>query len=92
MAAMKFLRDTPPIWPTAGPAGIADCHTPFSISWKGWAPQRPVSFRRISLDYKLKAFLAAAGRPQPLAHFGWQEMFNPTRNRGYSAPPFCPNS
>jgi asparagine synthase (glutamine-hydrolysing) len=37
----------------------------------------PVSFRRISWDYKLKTFLAAAGRPQPLAHFGWQEMFTP---------------
>ncbi len=41
------------------------------------AQKIPVSFNRISLDYKIKAFLAAAGRPQPQAHFGWQEMFFP---------------
>lgn len=34
----------------------------------------PVSFDRISWDFKLRAFLQAAGRPQPAAHFGWQEI------------------
>jgi asparagine synthase (glutamine-hydrolysing) len=48
----------------------------------------PVSFRRISLDYKLKAFLAAAGRPQPLAHFGWQEMFHPDEKQRLFSPSF----
>jgi len=37
----------------------------------------PVSFNRISLDYKAKAFVAAARRPAPLAHFGWTEIFRP---------------
>lgn len=37
----------------------------------------PVSHQRISLDYRTKAFLRAANRPQPWAHFGWQEMFRP---------------
>jgi asparagine synthase (glutamine-hydrolysing) len=35
----------------------------------------PVSFKRISWDFKVKKFLAPAGRPQPLAHLGWQELF-----------------
>lgn len=48
----------------------------------------PVSFNRISLDYKLKAFLAAAGRPQPLAHFGWQEMFRPEEKLELFRPSF----
>jgi asparagine synthase (glutamine-hydrolysing) len=48
----------------------------------------PVSFRRISLDYKIKAFLAAAGRPQPLAHFGWQEMFQSDEKQGLFCPSF----
>lgn len=37
----------------------------------------PTSFDRISFDYRVKAFLASARRPQPLAHMGWQEMFFP---------------
>ncbi|MCB4755765.1 MAG: asparagine synthase (glutamine-hydrolyzing) [Elusimicrobia bacterium] len=37
----------------------------------------PVSFSRISLDYKAKAFVAAARRPPALAHFGWTEVFRP---------------
>jgi asparagine synthase (glutamine-hydrolysing) len=36
----------------------------------------PVSFNRISLDYKAKAFITAARRPSPLEHFGWTEVFN----------------
>ncbi|MCB4757626.1 MAG: asparagine synthase C-terminal domain-containing protein, partial [Elusimicrobia bacterium] len=35
----------------------------------------PVSFQRISLDYKAKAFVRAARRPSPLEHFGWTEIF-----------------
>ena len=35
----------------------------------------PVSFDRISLDYKAKAFVSAARRIPPLAHFGWTEVF-----------------
>jgi asparagine synthase (glutamine-hydrolysing) len=35
----------------------------------------PVSFNRISLDYKAKAFIACADRPSPLEHFGWTEVF-----------------
>lgn len=35
----------------------------------------PVSFDRLSLDYKAKAFISAARRPSPLEHFGWTEVF-----------------
>lgn len=35
----------------------------------------PSSFQRVSLDYKAKAFVAAASRPSPLEHFGWTEIF-----------------
>lgn len=41
----------------------------------------PVSFDRISLDYKAKAFIAAARRPSPLEHFGWTEIFKPEVKR-----------
>jgi len=34
----------------------------------------PVSFERISWDFKLRSFLNAAGRVPPAAHFGWQEI------------------
>jgi asparagine synthase (glutamine-hydrolysing) len=37
----------------------------------------PVSYGRISLDYKAKAFVAAAHRESPLEHFGWTEIFKP---------------
>jgi len=37
----------------------------------------PVSFGRVSLDYKAKAFVAAASRTSPLEHFGWTEIFRP---------------
>lgn len=37
----------------------------------------PVSFNRISLDYKAKAFIEAAHRNSPLEHFGWTEIFRP---------------
>ncbi len=37
----------------------------------------PVSYGRISLDYKAKAFVAAAHRNSPLEHFGWTEIFKP---------------
>lgn len=46
----------------------------------------PVSFNRISLDYKAKAFVAAARRASPLEHFGWTEIFKPEiKERLYSA-------
>lgn len=46
----------------------------------------PVSFGRISLDYKAKAFVAAAHRPSPLEHFGWTEIFKPeVKEELYSA-------
>ncbi|MBK8871469.1 MAG: asparagine synthase (glutamine-hydrolyzing) [Elusimicrobia bacterium] len=45
----------------------------------------PVSFQRISWDFKLKSFLAAAGRPQPLAHLGWQELFTAEEKYSRSA-------
>jgi asparagine synthase (glutamine-hydrolysing) len=35
----------------------------------------PVSFNRISLDYKAKAFIQVVHRPSPLEHFGWTEIF-----------------
>ncbi|MGQ0644730.1 MAG: asparagine synthase (glutamine-hydrolyzing) [Elusimicrobiota bacterium] len=50
----------------------------------------PVSYERISFDYKVKAFLAAAGRPQPYAHFGWQEMFSRDEKRDLYSPEFIP--
>jgi asparagine synthase (glutamine-hydrolysing) len=37
----------------------------------------PVSYGRISLDYKAKAFVSAAHRNSPLEHFGWTEIFKP---------------
>lgn len=55
---------------------------------KGVGTGIPVSFGRISFDYKLKAFLAAAGRQQPLAHFGWQEMFHAKEKQGLFTPAF----
>lgn len=45
----------------------------------------PVSFDRISLDYKAKAFVAAAKRPSPFEHYGWTEVFsNEVKEKLYS--------
>jgi asparagine synthase (glutamine-hydrolysing) len=38
----------------------------------------PVSFNRISWDYKARAFIEAAHRHSPLEHFGWTEVFRPS--------------
>jgi asparagine synthase (glutamine-hydrolysing) len=35
----------------------------------------PTTFDRTPSDYRLKAFIRAAARPQPDAHFGWLETF-----------------
>jgi asparagine synthase (glutamine-hydrolysing) len=48
----------------------------------------PVSFDRLSFDYRMKAFLKSAARPQPQAHYGWQEMFYPDEKPGLFAPDF----
>jgi asparagine synthase (glutamine-hydrolysing) len=46
----------------------------------------PVSYDRISFDYRVKTFLRAARRPQPRAHFGWQEMFSPEEKAALFRP------
>jgi len=43
----------------------------------------PVSHERISFDFKVRAFLNAAGRPQPAAHFGWQEILTAEDKAGF---------
>jgi len=48
----------------------------------------PVSFNRISLDYKAKAFVRAAGRNSPLEHFGWTEIFTSEMKRSLYSPSF----
>jgi asparagine synthase (glutamine-hydrolysing) len=48
----------------------------------------PVSFGRISWDYKLKAFVASAGRPSPLEHFGWTEVYTPAIKHELYSPEF----
>ncbi|HOW27395.1 MAG TPA: asparagine synthase (glutamine-hydrolyzing) [Elusimicrobiota bacterium] len=48
----------------------------FSRRWiQALVRSLPVSHTRVSFDYRLKAFVAAAHRPQPSAHAGWQAMF-----------------
>lgn len=45
----------------------------------------PSSFGRMGLDYKAKAFVAAAKRSSPYEHYGWTEIFGPLhRERLYS--------
>jgi asparagine synthase (glutamine-hydrolysing) len=48
----------------------------------------PVSHERISFDFKVRAFLNAAGRPQPAAHFGWQEILTAEDKAEFYAPEF----
>jgi len=48
----------------------------------------PTSHDRLSVDYRLKAFLRAAERPQPQAHMGWHEMFFPDEKAGLFTPEF----
>lgn len=46
----------------------------------------PVSFNRISLDYKAKAFIDAARRQSPYEHYGWTEVFKePIKQKLYSS-------
>ncbi|HRY29557.1 MAG TPA: asparagine synthase (glutamine-hydrolyzing) [Elusimicrobiota bacterium] len=46
----------------------------------------PVSYERISFDYRVKAFLHGARRAQPHAHFGWQEMLTPEEKSAMVTP------
>lgn len=71
--------------------------------WAGWfrrspgwmqnlaralADRAPTSFERIPWDYRLKAFVRAAARPQPDAHFGWLEAFLPEEKERLFTPEF----
>jgi asparagine synthase (glutamine-hydrolysing) len=38
----------------------------------------PSSYRKVSLDFKLKQFIAFAHASPERAHFGWRSMFSPT--------------
>lgn len=57
-----------------------------------WAVQlanaAPTSFKRIPWDYRLKAFVGAAARPQPDAHFGWLEAFQREEKERLFTPDF----
>jgi asparagine synthase (glutamine-hydrolysing) len=55
---------------------------------QGAAQLLPVSHDRISFDFKVKAFLAAANRPQPAAHFGWQEILTHQDKAAFYVPEF----
>lgn len=48
----------------------------------------PVSFNRISLDYKAKAFVEVAHRKSPLEHFGWTEVFRAKTKEKLYSPQF----
>ncbi len=48
----------------------------------------PVSFERMRLEYKAKAFISAVGNPSPLEHFGWTAIFRPQDKKELYRPEF----
>jgi len=48
----------------------------------------PVSFERISFDYRARAFVTSAKRPSPLEHLGWTEVFSPEMKQKLYSPSF----
>ena len=52
------------------------------------AEAAPTSFDRIPWDYRLKAFVRSASRPQPDAHFGWLEAFREEEKTALLTPEF----
>lgn len=41
----------------------------------------PVSFNKVSLDYKIRQFLEGVAQPFPEAHFSWRHIFNEEEKR-----------
>ncbi len=54
--------------------------------WRGADRLLPVSFSKVSLDYKLRHFLAALHLPLPRAHAAWRNIVQPAQRAALMQP------
>jgi asparagine synthase (glutamine-hydrolysing) len=54
--------------------------------WRAADGLLPVSFSKVSLDYKLRHFLAALHLPLPRAHASWRNIVQPEQRAGLMQP------